>query len=56
MFNYCDATTIARQNVYYTCTAVTGGTDTENERLLTTINKACDIYNLVKQEMQGAYK
>lgn len=45
VFNYCDATTIARQNVYYTCTAVTGGTDTENERLLTTINKACDIYN-----------
>ena len=44
-FNYCDITTLARQNVYYECTEVTGGTEEENTLLQSNINKACDIYN-----------
>ena len=44
-FNYSTVTTLTRQDVFYECTAVTGGTAEENAQLLANINKACDIYN-----------
>ena len=44
-FNECTVTTLTRQDVFYECTAVTGGTAEENAQLLANINKACDIYN-----------
>jgi hypothetical protein len=44
-FNECTVTTMTRQDVYYECTEVTGGTEAENLQLKENINKACDIYN-----------
>lgn len=44
-WNSCTVTTLTRQDVFYECTAVTGGTAEENAQLLANINKACDIYN-----------
>lgn len=44
-YNVCSVTTMQTQDITYVCTAVTGGTEEQNEQLRTTINKTCDIYN-----------
>lgn len=44
-YNECTVTTMVRNDIYYECTEVTGGTDSQNETLRSIINEGCEIYN-----------
>lgn len=44
-YNECTVTTMVRNDIYYECTSVTGGTDEQNETLRGVINQGCEIYN-----------
>lgn len=44
-YNECSSTTMIRNDIYYECTEVTGGNETQNEQLRSRINEGCEIYN-----------